>query len=1062
MTESPSTVFDDASDVTHSTAFAILNTLVDEGHIVEERADYLKQKFKDLHNRVLTIYKRDNTLLKRARLLRSQLDTERGQVQAKGEVAKKDDEEIQLLKRQVVELEKELTTVQERESVLQVEVLEMDRRKQNYILEREDAMAAEEARLRPKIERTKQEINDMGEEIKSMITECDSLQKKKEELTQEEEELKIEIGSFSAVFAQHKQQYANLERDPERATKQLQLVKRSLTAANLESTALDEKLKLQQENLLYLEVMRSTRAKDLASARGQKKKILADLASKRKTLHTLATSLEVEIETKQGYQDRLLELEMLIKTTRITKNQEEDALEKVMREKEKEVREYAAIQKAITESNQERQQLKNQQHLCKRTIGDVKRKAKELGNQIKVSESEMNAKRKLLLQEQAKDKWFTEKANIVLEDIANAEDLANVKRGQEEAKRKEWFSLVLKRQELARECVREAKREAMTVSELRTKEVHFREAHRWQDELQKQLDSITQQFQRMKRERSQLAAQIQAIAQKMTEVAEKTKILQNELEVLLRECGVKEKELHKKVRRAHELTQACTHLRLEKNKNRKKLTAVSAKEMEVVAQVRRMNIELTMIDDEMTAIQLQYERAIDSRNQSGVLLIDRNDEASLLVEKAKAQEAAIELGAYLTNQRTEELARLRRRLADVTREVDVCRRSIPKVKQLEDELQKLLSEIDDETWRVEVLEKDLISPTNPHRWRHIDRVLPTAPELLPVVPPAELQPSSSPGMSGSGVRSGGTINGSGEGSVEVLATSQSDAYVELQARCQDLEARVQAINEKLREKHLVLAEVTELAERVGNHAESGKAFTLALAREVNEHQSNVRRSTRSMMATVSELSLFQASSIQLQRKVKFLEEMVEEAEKRMEEGLVPFAEAEEEYQRSKSKQKLFREAQERRAVEKRELENASGGLTRTTAAVRPNSYIPDDQLGLPMPFHGTLGPYRGQSLPFQIEYQHQLYHGSPAASSCPSDRLQMASPSLTSTRVTPSAAVGANKKEKGSLNQPEGLNSLERRATGPAVTENATFGPSSERIGAPAKGNKTSDDPNGE
>lgn len=981
MTDQLTAAFDDASDVSHSTAFVILDTLVDEGHIVEERADYLKQKFKDIHTRVLTIYKRDNLLLKRARQLRAQLDTERHRVQARGEIAKRDDDEIQMLKRQVVEFEKELTSALERESVLQVEALEMDRRKQNLILEREDALAAEEARIRPKIERTQQEIYDMGEKVKEMIATCEELQKKQVLYAKEEEDLKTEIGSFASHFAQCKQQYANLERDPERAMKQLQLVKRSLAAATREAGILDEKLKVQQESLSHLEVLRSTRAQDLASARANKQKIMADIESKRKTLGTLNASLEVEQETRQGYQDRMTEIDQLIKTTKIAKNQEEDNVERLRREKERCVRDHTTIQQNISDISRERQAFKEQQLQYKRNIEEQHRVKKEVERQIASGKADVIAKQKRLLKEQRKEKAFTNKANILLEDISNVEDLMDIKKQQEDAKRRELVSLTIKRQDLSRECAREANRAIMTKNELHTKDVHHREVHRRQDELQKQLDSLTAEFQRVKRERSQMAAQIQAIAQKMTEVAEKTKILENELEVLLRECALKEKDLMKKKRQAHEITQHCTNLRLEKNKQRKKLAKVTETEKEIKAQVRRMNVELTIVEEDMAAIQHEYENAIDSRNQTGVLLIDRNDETSLLVEKSKAQAAAIELGMNLTNQRVEEISRMKRRVADLAREIEVCNKALPKVRQLEEELRVLQMDIEDETWRMEVLENDLTNPNNPHRWRRIDMVLPPQGEV-PSGPPQNSSSEHAESTAETPVKGLKPLPADeAAAAAEIAATKNcpSAEYVQLHARLRDLEARLNTTNEKLREKDLILAEVTELADRIGAHAKNGKEFTLALARQVNEHQSGIRKKTRGMMSTISELSLFQASSIQLQREVEYLEGLVEEAEQRLEQGDAPFPEAEDEYMKMKRNNKRYGEALQRREEERRRLEDAgSKGIVQTTAVPRPNSYVPNDELGLPKPY-GTFAPFHPGSV--QQPPLHQCVSTRPCVSS---------------------------------------------------------------------------------
>lgn len=1061
------TVFDDASDVSHSTAFIILNTLVDEGHIVEERGEYLMQKFAELHSRVLAIYKRDNLLLKRARKLRTQLDTEKRNVQERGEQAKKDDDEITLLKRQVIELEKEWTSSQEKESVLQVEALEMDRRKQNLILEREDALAAEEARIRPKIERTQQEINEMGEKVKEMVKNFEDLQVKKVDLEKEEEALKTELGGFATLFAQSKQQYANVEQEPARAEKQLSLVERSLTAAAREVEVLEGNLKWQQENIAQLERTRSSMIQDLAAAKTNRQKVLYDIESKRKTLQTLAASLEVEVETRQGFQDRLVELDLLVKTTKIAKNQEEDAVERHRREKEKNVREYGNLQRKVSDTTHEQQILKESQQQVKRRIEEVHTKEKAVMSQIQNSTMDLKAKRQKLLEEERRDQQFTEKANKVCEDISALEDMMQLKQSQEEAKERELFALSTQRQELSQEATKEANRERMTKEELRSKVVHYQEAHRWKDELQKQLDSLTRSFQHVKRERSQIAAQIHAIAQKMTEIAEKTRILENELEVLLRECALKEKDLIKKNRQIHEATQTCTNLRIEKNRRRKIMMKAKAEEAEAKTLVRRINTELSMEEDDMNSIQKQYSTAIDARDHVGVLLIDLNDAKSLLLEKERAQEVALSLGMQLTNRREEELVRMRHRIADLSREIQVCYKVLPKVQELEEELRKMEAEVEDEAWRVEVLEKDLTDPNNQHRWRRIPKVLSSSgiPPLPSAVPPSLSSPSSESGRSqsdigkplltdsasmegGSGPRFtravGGSVvsltdgvrerreNAANVAEAAMLAAAEayskikncpSAEYVQLRAQCQDLEARVNTINEKLREKDLILAEVTELAERIGAHAESGKSFTLALAKEVNKRQGDIRVGTRSMMATVSELSLYQASTMQLQRQVEHLEHVVQEAETRLRNGEAPFAEAEDEYLRLKRRQEYYRES-----LQRQEATYDRGavvvGPKHSTAMVRPNAYIPEnDKIGLPKPFIGHFLPYRPSQPPPPALY---AIHPPVSRTKSSAEEKTMNSPSPPTYPHASARAIGS---------YTEAMHSVSSRAAAPSTGE---------------------------
>lgn len=954
---------DDASDVTHSTAFLVLNTLVDEGQITEERADYLKQKFKDLHNRVLVIYKRDNLLLKRARQLRTELDTERQRVQARGEIARRDDSEIQKLKETLMENQKSLMEAQERESVLQVEALEYDRRKQNLLLEREDAMAAEEARLRPKMEGLQKEIEEMGTQTKELMEKHEELKRTHERLSKEEETCKSEIANFSSVLAQTKQQFTNIEREPDRAKKQLQLVVVNHTGATRELAALDEKVNAQGALLTKLEAQQTNWTNDLAKTKQQQQSIRADIEAKRKTLATLNTSLEVELETRQSYQDRLSELERLIKATRIAQQQEVDNLNRIEREKEKAQKEFVACEQTRENVEHEHQSFKEQLNVIEKEIAYSQKQRADLVKQILASKKDIEARTKRLLKEQSKEKDFVKRSTAVLEDIGDVEEMMVEKKKQEEVKRKELAAMIGQRQNANRDCARENSRLVMIKNEVRTKEIQHKEIVRRQEELEKRLTSLIDQFHNIKRERSLKAAQIQAITQKMTEVAEKTKILENELEVLLREAALKEKEMLKKKRQTHEVTQVCSNLRLERNKYRKRLELAVDAEKEVRAHVKRMNAEIASIEDTMEGLRNAYEEAVESRNQTGIQLIDRNDELGLLLEKVKAQEVALQQGVSMTNARGEEVRGLKTKLADLYRQLEVCQRSVPKVRQLEEELARLASEIEDERWRTETLEKDITDPSNTQRYREVKAVGSTSsaaaatgsavPQVSAPAPSSAASnleaDTSTEELAGAGAGVGGSANRVG---------GPSEQYVALRARCQDLEARVNTINEKLREKELILAEVTELSDNIAGQADADKEVTLALAKQVNQQQSSIRNKTRQMMATISELSLFQASSIQLQQEVERLESVVEEAERRLAEGEAPFIEAEEEYLREKESSHRYTEMLRRRRAEDAEAAAINtANVVATTAEARPNAYVPDGELGVPKPY-GNHAPFR--------------------------------------------------------------------------------------------------------
>ena len=80
---------------------------------------------------------------------------------------------------------------------------------------------------------------------------------------------------------------------------------------------------------------------------------------------------------------------------------------------------------------------------------------------------------------------------------------------------------------------------------------------------------------------------------------------------------------------------------------------------------------------------------------------------------------------------------------------------------------------------------------------------------------------------------------------------------ELQAKMNQLDERLNDKKEQLLEKELILEEITSLSDRLRQQAGEGRADTLELAKKVNDYQNRIRAVTRKLMATISELSMYQ-------------------------------------------------------------------------------------------------------------------------------------------------------------------------------------------------------------
>ncbi len=170
-----------------------------------------------------------------------------------------------------------------------------------------------------------------------------------------------------------------------------------------------------------------------------------------------------------------------------------------------------------------------------------------------------------------------------------------------------------------------------------------------------------------------------------------------------------------------------------------------------------------------------------------------------------------------------------------------------------------------------------------------------------------------------------------------------------------MEGRLDSKRELLLERELVLEEVNALTDRLRKQAVNKRDSAKAMATELNGLQGKIRDITRVMVATVSELSMYQATALRLQQEKISREKILEEATWKLDHGEAPTEDAIKAWNRKERKRLASIEA----AIRKEEEFQEQGDgklLVRTAAEPRPTAYIPDD-MGIPKPY-GAQAPFK--------------------------------------------------------------------------------------------------------
>jgi len=401
---------------------------------------------------------------------------------------------------------------------------------------------------------------------------------------------------------------------------------------------------------------------------------------------------------------------------------------------------------------------------------------------------------------------------------------------------------------------------------------------------------------------------IQKSSQHLSEMKEKLKILQNEVEILRMESAMKDKMLQRTRADAAKLEGNHDQLQNEKTRITAKGQALNEQVEQYVIEIDKLNSIINSIEKEMVVLRRKYEQAVETRNFTGTQLIDRNDELCILWEKSNIQEKLLKKGEDAMLSRAEEIRGLKIDLSEVQRQLRVVRGKIPEVPKLVDEVVRLREQVSSVRKRTDDLSKELENPKSSLRkWRKLG---------------------------------GEDLDGQ-----------------TLRVKIHDLEERLNDKKEALLEKELILEEVTALSDKLRAQAMDGRQGTMELSQKVNVFQSRIKDVTRKMMATVSELSMHQATAHKLAKERDEVCERAMTARERFNAGQAPTDTADAEFEKMMKVEQQKQLDQQAAAQRRQEEEIMNSNFTRTTAEPRVNAYIPEDEHGLPKAY-GNSAPFK--------------------------------------------------------------------------------------------------------
>lgn len=895
-------------DGENSLAVNSLKELVSSRKLKADEAEKLKTAFIGLYSHLRTAYRRERETIKMVKSMHNEqlaelIRQEKAQNSLIETVAN-----LERLEAEKEQLAAKVVQLEHSDTMLRYEVGELHNVRQDLTDQFEDQRIENEHLVRPELDRLKDLQAASHAELERLVEAQRRDLECKDTVTARLEGLAAQKKELDHALASAKMMQVKLRAEPDRMAKQAESMEKAVHSVKLEMDRLEGRTKQLEAELGRMDAARAE-GEELQHALSAKLDLHREtIVHRQKDVEAVGKRMEQEQARHHELITRKLEVELIRREADEAARREADALGMARKELDalkrrlKRKRSIAAAARDVAPAlKQQLEDAKVELNLANIANKEITKQTEELSKEVDLGIA------KLLTQEGVENSK-RENLRVLVETVEGLEADILLWAGEESKQQRLLGLLQAQREVKAMEAMRAAEAEREARERVKVKQLAVLDLTKRCTDVDNRLREFGALYDVVKNERNKYVNLIQASNQALAEMKEKIKILQNEVDILRNESTAKDKALQKE-HAAHSQSQMQRDaLRLDAIKASQEYSAKQAELERQITEIEKLNTIINSLERDMLRLKGLYEGAVEGRNLAGVQLIDRNDELCVLYEKANLQEQRLMAGEPAIRAKEDDLRMLKLQASELSWRLETSRKKFPELPARAARISQLQAQLAEERALTEQLGRDLEDPENTARWR-----------ALPGTDPDSTQ---------------------------------------LAARIAVLEARLSEKKEQLLEKELVLEEVTVLTSTLKERAGEGRAGTAVLARRVNEFHGKIQTTTRRMMATVSELSMYQATALRLQQeKVRRLAE-VTEGQRRMAQGEPPTEEAWRDWQRRL------------RALESQEVLNiqaaeklSSGpipppGAVRTTAEIRPNAYIPDE-LGIPKPY-GGLAPFKPQ------------------------------------------------------------------------------------------------------
>ncbi|XP_045420244.1 coiled-coil domain-containing protein 146 isoform X1 [Lemur catta] len=895
-------------ELSQTPAFIFLQELHAMGKLPGTRMAELKAKYTLLHDTVVSTQESEVQLLQNAKRFAEQIQQQQFHLQQADKFPEAFSTEVSKMREQLLKYQNEYNAVKERESHNQYRLNSLNEEKRLIIKEFERIPKPGEMEKRMKVlkestEELRKEVIQKKLEIKTLR---EDLSYKQKQLLKEKKELE-ELMEYQVVL---KDDVAHHQTIPVQTAKEIEKITRKKVELEKKKIVLEQEFKELNDSLKKVENKVSAIVEEKEDVIKEVEGKRALLEVKEREYNQLIKLLELTRENEATSLTERGILDLNLRNSLIDKQNYHDELSRKQREKERDFRNLKKTElllkvswDALNQTQAMHQRLLLEIEAIPKDDSALSERRKELHKEVEAAKRNLaqqkilsEAESKLVEQQLAEENKLLKEQENMKELVFTLVRMTQIKIDEKEQKSKDF----LKAQQKYNNIVKEIKVKDLEISIHKKKK---REIHRRLREFAKLYDTI-------QNERNKFVNLVHKAHQKVNEIKERHKMSLNELEILRNNAVTEERKLQNcMLKHANNVT-IRESMQNDVCKIVSKLQEMKEKKEIQLNNIDRLANIITTMEEEMVQLRKKYERAVQCRNESGVQLIEREEEVCIFYEKINIQERMKLNGEVELHVLEEKIRFLKLKIAEKQRQIHVTRKLLPTKRSLDADIALLQIQFSQCTDRIQDLEKQFINPEGKNRARHLPGKDLTEKEMIKKLDELELQ----------------------------LAKKE----------------------EKLLEKDFIYEQVSRLTDRLCSKTQACKQDTLFLAKKMNGYQKRIKDATEKLMALVAELSMKQALTIELQKEVKEKEEFIFSCNSRMERGLPLNKEIEKEWLKALRDEEMCALAI---AEKSREFLEADSHLlpngVYTTAEQRPNAYIPEADATLPLPKpYGALAPFK--------------------------------------------------------------------------------------------------------